>query len=248
MKHKFSLLVSIFLILSPWSCFAGAFKVVPVRITMEPDEKTSIVTIKNVGNEKVTIQLSVKTWNQDENGREKYQDTKDILFFPKIASISKDGQQIIRLGYQGKETPAVERTYRLFVEELPVRNPGDKELKFVLRMIIPVFISPRVKTVGWSIEKSELTNGILRVKVKNGGNAHIATSKIDVTGKDENDKEVFFKEISGGYILANSSRYHTIEIPQADCLKTRTLNVAVDVEKSVIKTELKVDKSMCAHE
>jgi hypothetical protein len=115
-------------------------------------------------------------------------------------------------------------------------------------MIIPVFISPKVKKVDWSIEKAELVDSTLRVKIKNGGNTHIAISKMNVTGKDENDKEVFSKEISGGNILANRSRYHSIKILQAECLKTRTLYIAVVVEKSEIKTELNVDKPMCVHE
>ena len=102
-----------------------------------------------------------------------------------------------------------------------------------------------MKTIDWSIEKADLKDGLLQVRIKNKGNAHITISRMDVIGKDENDKDLFSKEISGGKILANNSRNHFIEIPPANCLKTRTLSVTVGVEGEVIKTELNVDKSMC---
>ena len=61
----------------------------------------------NEGEDKITVQLNAKSWDQDDQGTDNYSETRDIVFFPKILEVEPATERIIRIGYQGEATPAV---------------------------------------------------------------------------------------------------------------------------------------------
>src|SRR5215470_478534 len=81
--------------LQPGAGVAGSFEVNPVRVDLSAAARTAAVTVRNTGAEAVVVQLSVVAWSQ-EDGRDVYSDTKEILATPPIATIPAGGEQIIR--------------------------------------------------------------------------------------------------------------------------------------------------------
>lgn len=241
------ILITIFLILFlsfPAYVFSGSFKVVPIKLFLDNSTRTEVLKITNDSEEKVTVQLDAKEWSQDKEGEDRYELTGDIVFFPKIITLDKGEERIVRVGYQGKPG-AQERTYRLFLQELPVRKPEETTLMFALRLGVPIFIKPLKEIKGMAIEKVELSEGSLKVRVKNSGNIHFIVSKIKAKGIDSSGAEVFSKEIGGWYVLSGISRTFFIDIPREECLKASVIEVSAEVENFKMEGKLDMDKAQC---
>ena len=223
---------------------AGNFKVSPIHIYFDANEKSSLVRISNLG-EEVAIQAYVLKWRQNENGDDEYEETDEIVIFPKMAQIKKGKERVIRLGYQEKKALVTEETYRLIIEELPVKAPSGTMLRTTLRMRLPIFVSPTENIIDRSIEKVEIQDGNLFVSVKNNGNAHITVSKIRAVGLDDSGRESFSKERSGLHILAGSLKTYAMEWNQEDCMKTQSIKIEVQLDREVIKSTLDIDQETC---
>src|SRR5262245_29568931 len=100
--------------LQPRAGVAGSFEVNPVRVDLSAAARTSAVTVRNTGSEAVIVQLSVVAWSQ-EDGRDVYTETKEILATPPIATIPAGGEQIIRAGLRRAPDAQRELSYRLFL-------------------------------------------------------------------------------------------------------------------------------------
>jgi fimbrial chaperone protein len=109
---------SIFFAFLPQETLSADFTIAPVRIFFDPRTTTSILTITNKSDEALTLQLKAFTWQQDEEGKDVYSPTEDIIFFPKIFKIGKDEEKLVRLGTKIPHGN-YEKTYRLFLEEVP---------------------------------------------------------------------------------------------------------------------------------
>ena len=240
------LFISLFcLFFIPTLSMAGSFRISPVRIQFDDGTRTTSVRITNDGNERVTIQLNVREWSQDDKGTDVYKKTEDIVFFPRIVTIEKSEERIIRIGYQGQERAATEKTYRLFLEELPVGEPGETALKFALNIVVPIYVNPLKEMKKPSIEKIQFSSGHLSVKVKNSGNVHFLIGKVTAVGLDNLGKEVFRGSVNGRSVLAGASKTLEVEIPEKECLETNKLNVMVEVDQDTMEEELALDRAQC---
>ncbi len=240
------MLLALIFLLPSLNAFAGSFKAVPVKLSLDSRTKTAVLKVINEGEDKLTIQVEAVSWKQDKDGKDIYEPTKDIVFFPKIFTIDKNEEKVLRVGYSGKKVESAERTYRLFLQELPVSKPGEVAIKMALRMGLPVFIKPAKEVKEGSVEKAELSQGNLLVRIKNSGNSHFIVSKIKATGQDESGKEAFSKEAAGWYVLSGGSRVFAVEVPKDDCLKAKEIKVEAEAEKLAMNGSLQVDKTLCA--
>lgn len=246
--HRFLSIAALaaIILLVPAHAVAGSFRAMPLRLYIDSKSKTEVLRVVNEGDESVTVQIDAKSWSHDDDGRDSYGDAPDIVVFPRMATIDKGETQIIRIGYSG--APAVmEKTYRLFVQELPVSKPGEMALKFALTMSLPVFVAPDTALNDWSAEAVGLAQESLQVKVKNSGNRHVMVNKIKATGLDANGAEVFSQEAAGWYTLAGQSRLHSVNIPYQECLKATRIRVEVRTRESSKELEMPVNKKMCTH-
>ena len=247
LRHKNWIIVLIIfsLLLLPKPIIAGAFKVVPVKLHLDSKKSTTSIRIINQGEEEVTLQLDAKEWSQNDMGADIYQQTKDIVFFPKIATIEKGEERIIRIGYQKKADAKNEKTYRLFLEELPVAKPGETSLRFALRMVVPIFISPLKEIRNLSIENVQFSEGKISVKVKNNGNVHSIVGKLSIAGIDRFGRKVFNVEGRGWYVLLGAAKTFELEIPEEKCIKAEKMMLAVEVDRDTLKKTLNFEQIQC---
>lgn len=248
-KHIFMPLLLFILLSLPAVSSAGTLKVSPTSVTLEPKVKTELLYVINTDeNEKINIQLEGKSWGQDEKGNDVYSDTKDVVFFPKILTIAPSEKATIRIGYRG-EWPKKEKTYRVYIVELPVEKPGTRSLRMALRIGIPMFTKPATvsKESFPVIEEAGLAESVVGVKIRNKGDRHFVVDKVKAIGYDEAGKEVFSKDSPGWYVLAGSIRSLPIATLNTDeCSKTSNIKVSATVEGKTVETSFKVSKDMCA--
>ena len=177
--------------------------------------KSGVITVINEGTAKMSLQISASEWTQDGKGKDVYTETADIVFYPKIMALEKGEQRVIRAGVKGPQ-PLREKTYRLFIEEIPERKKADEgksQVSIVIRFAPPIFVRPLVESRSGSLEKVELAKGKLTVVVKNTGNVHATITAVTVQAKASDGREVFAKDISGWYLLNGVSRPYEAAIP-----------------------------------
>ncbi len=234
-------LAALFLFVFSTDVFAVNFTVNPIRLFFDGAKKTNILTLKNTSDEPVSFELKTVAWGHDQT----YTPTKDIIFFPKMLTINKGEEKIVRIG---RRVPAGhrEQTYRLFIKEIPeIRPEGGTQLNMVMNVGVPIFVMPSQQVHAGEIEKAELLNGKLTVSIKNPGNVHFVIRSIRVSGSDDALSEIFSSTMAGWYLLAGNARDYMFDIPEESCLNIKNIQINVQTDKSSMEKIFIVTKAMC---
>lgn len=106
------------LLILPASAFSGQWQVLPIRLDLDQATRSGVLSITNQGKAPLTVDVAASRWLQDATGKDYYEKTDDLIFFPKTLTIAPGKERVIRTGIK---VPAVkdENTYRLFIEERP---------------------------------------------------------------------------------------------------------------------------------
>ncbi len=224
---------------------AGDFRVLPIKLVFDKNAKTGIITIINEGKEKLHLQMKAFEWTQDGEARDRYTETDDLIFFPKIMNIGPQEERILRVGIK---SPAVdkERTYRLFIEEIPVKKAAQGvQVTIAIRFGVPIFVKPPEEVLKGEIVRADIENGVLKVRVRNSGNVHFIIQSIDIVGRDDRGSELFKKELSGWYLLSGTEKTYTAEVPGGTCRELQGIDISVKTEKFDLKKKLDVNMEGC---
>lgn len=247
-KGKFIQKFIVFLlliILFPSEGFTVNFSINPIRIFFEGGKKTDILTIKNESEKIVALQNNAVAWTQDEKGDNIYSPTEDILFFPKLLEINPGEKKIIRIGKKVARSDT-EKTYRLFIEEIPDNSKLETTaVRILMKVGIPIFIAPVKAAASGVIENIELSKGSLRLGVKNEGNTHFIIKSMKVAGTDGAGKEAYAVEKAGGYLHHGKSKEFTFAIPKDVCRTLKTLNVHIDTDRLKMEKQIEIAGEIC---
>lgn len=234
--------------------FAADFQVQPTTMDLGGSVKSGAFSVINNGKDKIDFQVSVKEWKQDEKGKDVYEDTKEIVFFPKVMSVEANSQRAVRIGLKAPPSPK-EKTYRLFVEEIPTPKKMqdvdvDKKIKagvtIAFRFAMPIFVKPLKPQESYVIDKIEMSKGAVKAVVKNNGNVHVKLRAVNFSGKAADGKELYSKEIAGWYILNGLSVPYEADVPKDICGKLATIDVSSQTETGKVNGTLNVQNNMCA--
>jgi fimbrial chaperone protein len=198
-----ALLVSVF----PSSAEAGALSISPVRIMLASGTTSGLMTVRNESPDPVRLQLSLHTWLENPDGNMQLAPTEDLVVFPGLLQLKPNESRKVRIGLPVQQDIAVEKTYRLFLEELPGSSKLDQNLQ------------PREPKPGWAPAVSHLDDKGFRLHLKNTGNVHLILQEATVRGLGPKDQTIFDQKLTSGYLLANSIRTHVINVPLADRAK-----------------------------
>jgi fimbrial chaperone protein len=249
-KHVFSLvfvLGFVFFITTffPIPVHAGEWSVNPVRLELSRDAKTGVITVSNEADDKLHVQISTFDWTQDTTGKDVYTETSDIIFFPRIMILEKKEAKILRAGIK-IPAAAKEKTYRLFIEEIPgAKKTEGTTVAIAVRFGIPIFVKPLKEEPKAQIENMAIHMGNLEAIVHNTGNEHVMIKSLTVSGKNSQGQEIFTKELSGWYLLSGISRTYSTEIPPDICKNLSKMTLMVKTDKFNLNGSLDVDKNLC---
>lgn len=230
----------------PAAALAGSFNVTPVKLYFADARSSKVLRITNDGTATVPIQVIVKSWRQDAVGEPVYDDTDDLVFFPAILELAPGQQRLIRIGYQGPEAGAAERTYRLFLEEIPGPEAGARGLNMTLRLGVPVFIGPARTVTNAVLGAPALAGGTLTIPVENKGNHHVVIGEIKATGYDAGGVARFTRSGRGWYVLAGMKRAFTLQVPEGGCADSHEIAITADADGRDLAGRLTVDAAGCA--
>lgn len=232
----------------PWPSVAGSgeWRVAPIRLDLGREAKSGVITVVNEAPEKLQVQLTAFEWTQDAEGKDRYEESADILFFPRILIFDKAEEKIVRAGIR-VPAAAREKTYRLFIEEIPVPKKAEgANVAIAIRFGVPIFVKPLKEEARGEIEKIGMANATFHARVKNTGNLHFIVRSVAVKGKNLKREEIFSKELGGWYLLAGASRLYETTLPREVCAEVVKVVVEINTDKVPLADELSVDKAMCA--
>jgi fimbrial chaperone protein len=245
-RSAFAALLLFLLAVLTSGAYPASLKFVPMSIVLDSEPRRAALTIINSGEEKVTLQLQLMKWSQDGRGQDVYEPSKDLVFYPQIVSIAAGKEGTVRVGFDQAVLFPVEKAYRLFVQELPVRKPGEKLVRIALRVGIPVFLVPKDPRPLLSYEDTRVSDGRFQVTFRNSGNAHSMIKTIRLEGRDEGGNEVFLKELDGWYVLPGTSRSFPVEVTREECRGAKTVSVNGKAGDVIVKGQFDVDAAALA--
>lgn len=241
-------IVLVSLLLLPAFSFAGEWRVSPIRLDFDRTAKSGVITAINEADERLHLQVKAFEWTQDAEGKDQYTETGDIIFFPKIITFPKKEERILRAGIKIPATTK-EKTYRLFLEEIP--DPKTAEgatVAVAIRFGVPIFSKPLREEPKGAIGKLEFARGAVNITIQNAGNVHFVINSIVLKGKNTTGADVFSRDIAGWYLLSGVSRMYTTPISPEVCKDISRLDVEVQTEKFKLNGQVGVNPALCLPE
>ncbi len=227
---------------------ASAFTVNPIKITLSGKDKSALLSLQSQSGEELRFKVSVKAWSQSPQGEMQLADSKDIVVFPALLTLGPKEERKLRIGAT-VPPGAVEKTYRVFVEELPgLRAPqtdAKSEVKVLTKMGIPIFIKPAKPQASGAVQDMAVAKGKLSFVVKNTGNVYFLIQSVKVKAVDGKGATTFEKSVEGWYLLAGGTRVWELDFPKEACAKSKTLTFDVQSEETKFSGRMEVSAAAC---
>jgi len=214
---------------------AGNYSVSPLNLEFTPQKKSAVITVTNDDKKILNLRVRPTRWLQDAKGVDTYQDTGDLIVFPRQLNIKPSDKKIIRVGIN--ELPqAGENAYRLYIEELaPPQEPKNNQtrLSVLVNIGVPIFASTQklhpllqITQLPFSSPKN------LEFNIVNAGNMHARIGQI-VTA----DNQIVSQASTVRYIFPGVTRLLTVPLTPALCTGgNKQLKFETDEELLSIET------------
>jgi fimbrial chaperone protein len=217
---------------------AAGLDVSPVQISLTRETPKALLTLRN-GNEGVArFQVSVFAWDEDPLAGMKLGKTEDIVFFPAVFSVKPGETHNVRVG-AAVPFSAIEKTYRVFVEELPPAEKASEPkstVRVLTRVGVPIFMEPDKALERLVLGPVRAQKSTVAAEVRNEGNVHERVNSFQAEGLDEAGKRVFEGQVQGWYVLAGGRKPYQVEVPRDACARVRKVVVTVKTQRERVLT------------
>jgi fimbrial chaperone protein len=216
---------------APAPASAGVFNVKPIKVFLNKDSGSTVLTIENQASAPLRLQIRAFAWTNDRHGQPVLAPSDDVIIFPTLVNIMPMERRSIRVGFTGKPA-AKEQTYRIALDEMPslesqlsrAKQPG---LEVRTRITVPVFFSPTATSAKAEIDGVTVRRGTAQATFTNEGNIHATVSSAEIVGRDSSGAKVFDKKVNGWYVLAGDDWQFQANLGTA-CNKIKTIVVTVE--------------------
>jgi fimbrial chaperone protein len=243
-----SLVCALAVVLAGGDAVAGNFQVQPTRLDLAGRGTPTELTISNHGQAPARFEAKVFVWNQDEQGVMQLAPTKDIVVYPTLFTIEPGAKRAVRVAATSGPA-ASERSYRIFVEELPAPRsaPGSAATAVAVRtrMGVPIFVAPSKSQIRGAVEAT-VRAAAIHVAIHNRGTVHAKVTALHVVAKDAAGAVVFDQKQSGWYVLAGGSRRYKLTLDASACQRVSTLLIEAASDGVTWKTTAAMPRDGCA--
>jgi fimbrial chaperone protein len=210
------------------SARAATFDVAPISLKLPAKALSGTLVVTNRGKESARFHVTAFAWEQAPNGDMVLTPTKDIMFFPAMLTLNAQESRNLRVGVNIKPG-AVERTFRVFVQELPALHTADHhdsgKVSVLVKMGIPVFVEPTTAPKpSPSLSALSLQRAKFSFNANNTGNTHYLPLEIKVKAKD-GSKVLATLEPGAWYVLAGKKDSYSVSLPTEACLALKSIVV-----------------------
>jgi fimbrial chaperone protein len=250
---KYNLLFLLIIWSLSFSVHAVQFTVAPVKLKLFPEQKSTVLKLINRDAQTTKVQVYVRAWSQDETGSDIHQETSELIVYPKILTIEGHQERSLRVGFQGKWPPQTEQAYRIYVEELRIKDSRESQgvstgITMLLHMSIPAFVMPNqtVFPPQFEIEHIEKRDAVLKVGVRNTGDYHFKVSNLEVNWLDKNGSKLSSQSTQGWYVLPHQRVFFDIPLEKAACLATQAAQINVSVNEQLQTKQVQLPSGHCS--
>jgi fimbrial chaperone protein len=222
---------------------AATFTVDPTQIFLRNRTGSALLTLHNQSTDTLSFQLSVFVWGQNSSGQMQLEPTQDIVFFPPLLTLKPSETRRVRVG-TATSFDLKEKTYRIFVEELPPTD-APKGVRVLTKMGIPIFLRPAKEVATASLTDLRQQNGQLKFTLSNEGTVHFVPRNIKVRGL-AGSATAFERVLEGWYLLAGGRRDFETALPKDGCAQVTSIIVDVQFESNQVQERLQTPNGACA--
>jgi len=238
-------IAGLFVFLSTQKTEAFTFRVYPLQMILSASSSSGLLTLENESDERVRFQVTVFAWDEDQKGEMILSETNDLIFYPTLLTLGAKEKRNIRVGTRSPQV-TTEKSYRIFVEELPpATKPTGPGIRVLTKMGIPVFIQPGQLKKSVHIEQLAVRGDQLSFDIKNQGNVHIVPRDVQVTGVNARGEPLTKLELRHWYVLAGHSRRYEVTLPKTECTSIKDFVVQLQVEGQVMKETVAMHPDSC---
>ena len=204
------------LLLSSSVAMASGLQVSPISLSLQAKQNASGLTLSNTGDNAVHAQVRVYQWSQDEKG-DHLTTSRGLLASPPMIELQPGEKQLIRI-IRASAPPsgvgAVESSYRLSIDELPIKSAEQKSgLQFALSYSLPVFVNPvgitkTTPRLQWSYSLQPDGEQI-NLRVSNNGNGHAQLADLSII--DDAGDSIDLHQGLLGYVLPGATMNWTLK-------------------------------------
>jgi len=194
-------LLSIFILfISPG--LALAINVVPFSGELDLSKQSNYkFKVLNPSSNETAVKISVVQWKINEQGEEIRIPDSELTIFPKRLLIKPKGERSVRVSYRNNSFPAIEKTYRIIVEQVPVNrnNKGNSKRKAAINIltkyVTSFYVKPRDANSKISVISSNSIENGFSLKIRNDGNAHTHFIQPSMTIQ-QSDNKLFISDLT----------------------------------------------------
>jgi fimbrial chaperone protein len=223
---------------------AATFTVDPTQIFLSGRTGSVLLTLRNESTETMRFQLSVFAWTQNAAGQMQLEPTEDIVFFPSLLTLKPKETRRVRVG-SATVTDVREKTYRIFVEELPPLDDVSAGVRVLTKMGIPIFLRPVKEVASATLSDMRQQNGALRFTLANSGTVHFVPQSIKVKGL-AGSNTTFEQDLNGWYVLAGGRREFEMSFPKTECARVTSIIVDIQFGSGKLQERLQTPNGACS--
>ncbi|HQR30200.1 MAG TPA: fimbria/pilus periplasmic chaperone [Anaeromyxobacteraceae bacterium] len=220
------------LLVSAWTARAAEVQLNPVVVSLSPAARSGMIAVRNQGAETVRFELQPRTWNETPAGQMELGPTADLVVYPPVLTLGPGEERNVRVGVASPSSfGAVERSYRLFIQEMaPPEQPGAAaQVRMLSRIGVPVFLAPARLTEKAAVLGLAAKAGTVTFRLANEGTVHVRPASVKVVGRAADGASVFEVDLPAWYVLAGGHREYTASIPAGACRAVRSIEALVEL-------------------
>jgi fimbrial chaperone protein len=228
---------------------ASTFRVAPMQLDLAAKTTSTLLTINNDTTRAIRFEVTAMKWEQDERGEMQLTPAGDqITFFPKIVSLAGGASRTIRIGTKAGSFGPTEKSYRIFVEELPDNSAASERGTVAIRtkIGIPVFLQPARATATAEITAVTFEGGRLVTRVRNTGTVHMIVDAVKMRGTASGGDTRFERSLDGWYVLPGGTRVFEQPVKASECAGAETIAVTVELQGATLKRDVPVPSGACS--
>jgi fimbrial chaperone protein len=228
------------------SARAAGLQIVPVLVELSAAEPRATITVKNVTDVPVRLELAASAWDQAPDGQMRLAPAPEILVYPPLLQLAPQEERKVRVSTTGT-FGAKEQSYRLFLRELPPpQKPGEKPgVQFLTRVGVPIFLLPPRPELRAEIAGAAVHRNHLAVTLKNTGNTRLSPGKVKIEALGSDGKSVLSTSADVWYVLAGGERALDVTLPAEGCARARSVIVEAPVGDSSVRARVETPGGVC---
>jgi fimbrial chaperone protein len=228
------------------SASAATFSVNPTQIYLSGRTTSALLTLRNDSAETLRFQLSAFAWSQSATGEILLEPTTDVVFFPALLTLKQGEERRIRVG-STVSPGATEKTYRIFVEELPAAGDATAgaAVRVLTKMGIPIFVRPAKEASTAALTELGVRDKALHFTLLNTGTVHFVPQAINLRGLAADGQSVFEQQLASWYVLSGGRRDFDVAVSSPDCARATSVLVEVLLGSSSLKESLQTPGGAC---